>query len=295
LEELHVNTLRVFSICIAVSSIVSSIAAAPPEIYFQAHRGGLDEVPENTLVALEHAWAIPGAVPEVDIRTTKDGVPVIIHDTTPKRTTNAPADWADKPIREIPFKVLREWDAGLWFDANYAGAQVPSLGEVIVRLKAAPDRQLYIDLKEVDTDQLIGLLKAHEVTDRVIFVHGSPAMCETLSAAWPGARTMTWLSGEPASIKTRFRALAATGFTGVSQIQLHLRPKEGEAPGVYELDQSFLEEAMASATAAGVVLQVRPFVFDPQSIRNLIDLGVHWYVADAPRALREAIEAALAL
>jgi len=281
---------------IALTLCAVSAGAIPPtpDIYFQAHRGGKDEVPENTLPALKHAWSIPGAVPEVDIRTTADGVPIIMHDDTPRRTTNAPAEWADRKVSDIPFDTLRQWDAGSWFGAGYAGTRVPSLDEVLTMLKEKPGRQIYLDLKGIDTAKLIALLKKEEVTDRVIFVHGSPAECEKLSHSWPGARTMTWLSGDPDRIKAHFRALAADGFPGISQIQLHLRPKEGAPPGIYELDPAFLQEAMDSAQKAGGALQVRPFVFDPPALRALTDLGVRWFVADAPKALRAALDQALA-
>lgn len=268
--------------------------AETPALFFQAHRGGLDEVPENTLPALDHAWSIPGAVPEVDIQTTQDGVMVILHDDTPRRTTNAPAEWADRKLAEIPYTEVRTWDAGAWFGQAYAGTPVPTLDAVLEKLKEKPDRQIYLDLKAVDIEALIAKLKAAGVTDRVIFVHGSPEACKRLSGAWPGARTMTWLSGDPARIKGRFRELAREKFDGISQIQLHLRPKEGAGPGEYELDWPFLEEAMKTATDAGVDLQVRPFVFDPPALRALVDLGVRWYVADAPAALRSALDEALA-
>ena len=42
-----------------------SSITAQPQFYFQAHRGAVDEAPENTIVALQHAWTVPGAVPEV--------------------------------------------------------------------------------------------------------------------------------------------------------------------------------------------------------------------------------------
>ena len=51
---------------------------------------------------------------------------------------------------------------------------------------------------------------------------------------------------------------------------------------------------MKTVAETGATLQVRPFVFDTASLRALIDRGIYWYVADAPRALRKDIEAALA-
>lgn len=59
------------------------------------------------------------------------------------------------------------------------------------------------------------------------------------------------------------------------------------------LGDAFLREAVATANAEGVTLQARPFVFNAESLRKLIDMGSHWFVADAPQALREAIDAGL--
>lgn len=277
---------------VCISAIEPAAGAPDSVIYFQAHRGGLEEVPENTLAALTYAWAIPGAVPELDIRTTQDGVPVCIHDETPARTTAAPAEWANKNIRDIPLATLQTWDAGSHFAPHYSGERVPTLAAVLDLLAAVPSRQLYLDLKDVDNRQIIAMLTTREVTEQIIFVHGSPAACLELSQSWSGARTMTWLSGSPERIKTRFRELATTNFAGISQIQLHLQPEEAGVAGRYALGDAFLEEAVTAARSAGVTLQARPFVFDTPSFRALIDRGIHWYVADAPKKMRAAIVAA---
>lgn len=271
------------------------VYGAEPTLYFQAHRGGLEEVPENTLAAMKHAWAIPGAVPEIDIRTTLDGVLVCIHDKTPRRTTQAPEEWADNDIGEIPLATLQAWDAGSYFDPAYAAERVPTLDAVLDMLVTVETRQLYLDLKAVDNRQVIEKLKARKVTEQVIFVHGSPEACKVLSGSWPGARTMTWLSGPPEHIKRRFRALASGGFDGITQIQLHLQPAQKGVPGTYALGEEFLSEAVRTVARSDTTLQVRPFIFDTASLRALIDRGIHWYVADAPRALRSDLDAALTL
>lgn len=53
-----------------------------------AHRGGLGLWPENTLYAFERAARIGVDVMEIDVRQTKDGEIVIIHDETVDRTSN---------------------------------------------------------------------------------------------------------------------------------------------------------------------------------------------------------------
>lgn len=279
----------------ALACVVHLGASETPPVFFQAHRGGIEEAPENTLPAFEHAWRIPGAVPEMDLATTQDGVVILMHDDTPKRTTNAPPPWCDKNISEIPFAEVRTWDAGIKFDAQFAGAKVPILDEVFALMKGHPERQAYFDLKDVDIDALATRIKDAGIERQVIFVHGDAQMCRRLQELYEGARTMTWLSGLPKEIKAKFAELAKDQFLGISQLQFHLRVRKG-GPGInYVLEPEFLAEAVKTARAAGVELQLRPFAFDPPALRGLIDLGVRWYVTDAPKAFAECVQQALAL
>lgn len=265
----------------------------PVRIYFQSHRGGLNEMPENTLPAFEHSWKIPGAVPEMDLRTTKDGVIVCMHDETPKRTTNAPAPWRDMTLREIPFEEVQRWDAGAGFDVKYADTPIPALDQVFEAMQGRPERQAYLDLKDVDLEALVSRIKERGLERQVIFVHGDPEMCLKLQGLYEGARTMTWLSGSPQEMQEKFAELAAVKFRGISQLQFHLRPRRRKPEIVYVLDQAYLAEAVRLTRAAGVDLQLRPFVFSPKSLHGLIALGVHWYVTDEPRAFAASVRKAL--
>ena len=279
---------------LAILCFVAAAAAPAPQVFYQCHRGGLDEVPENTLAALEHAWALPGGVPEVDLSTTSDGVIVLMHDDTPKRTTNAPEPWNSTPLRQIPYEEVRRWDAGSHFSPTYAGERVPQLREVFERMKGRAERQIYLDLKDVDVDALMALIREYGLEKQIIFVHGSPERCLELSKLYPGARTMTWLSGSPDKIRARFNALAEKGFAGISQLQFHLRASQTDPEIIYVFDEAFLKEAVRRTSEHGTALQVRPFEFSPGSLRKLIGLGIHWYVADAPKAFSDCVEKALA-
>jgi len=264
-------------------------SAFPPKIYFQAHRGGLVEVPENTLAAYQHAWDIPGAIPEVDVAVTQDGVMVCIHDDTPERTTTAPEEFKRKPISEIPAAQLHKWDAGVKFDRKYAGEKVPLVTEVFDEMKGRPERQAYLDLKDVDLSKLVALIDGYGLRHQIIFVHGDPKMCVKLQGLYPGARTMTWLSGSPEKIRQRFEELAKEGFTGISQLQFHLKAAATRPEIRYVLDKDFLREAVERTRAANVELQVRPFEFDAKSLQYLTGLGIRWFVADAPKRFADAL------
>ena len=77
---------------------------------------------------------------EVDVRLTRDGVPMIFHDDdTIARTTNGKGLFETHTRAEI-----QSLDAGLWMSPRFAGLRVPTLVEA---LAAAKGGRLYLDLK----------------------------------------------------------------------------------------------------------------------------------------------------
>jgi len=268
------------------------IAYAEGDVYYQAHRGGVLEVPENTLTAYRHAWKFAGAIPEMDIQTTKDNMFVCMHDATPGRTTDAPEPFRNRPIAEITLAELRQWDAGVRFDPRFRGERVPTFEEVLLEMKGRPERQAYLDLKDIDVGRLMAMLDDAGVRGQVIFVHGDPEYLAELSVRYPGVRTMTWIEGSPDQIERKFEALSAGGFRGISQIQFHLRVAKTKPRIEYVLATDFLRRAVSTARARQVELQLRPFAFDARSLRALIRLGVCWFVTDEPQRFDEALRAA---
>ncbi len=97
-----------------------------------AHRGYSAVAPENTLPALAAAVLGGATYVEFDVRTTADGVPVVIHDRTVDRTTDGAGHVWDLTAGEV-----RALDAGSWFSPAYAGARVPLLAEVLDLLRPA--------------------------------------------------------------------------------------------------------------------------------------------------------------
>jgi glycerophosphoryl diester phosphodiesterase len=112
-----------------------------------AHRGGGGRWPHNTLYAFERAAALRVDVLELDIHMTRDGVLVVMHDSTVENTTDGSG-----AIRSMNLKELKALDAGYqWTDDGGAsfpfrnkGIQVPTLQEI---LEAFPGLRLNIDIK----------------------------------------------------------------------------------------------------------------------------------------------------
>ena len=86
-----------------------------------AHRGGGTLAPENTLAGIRYAHARGFRGVEFDVMLAREDVPVLMHDDTLERTTNALGNLADKSAAELALV-----DAGSWRDAQYQGEPVPT-------------------------------------------------------------------------------------------------------------------------------------------------------------------------
>ena len=75
-----------------------------------AHRGASAYAPENTLAAFELAVTQGADALELDVRLSRDGAPVVLHDHTLDRTTNLAG-----PVRGRTLAELRQADAGFRF------------------------------------------------------------------------------------------------------------------------------------------------------------------------------------
>ena len=92
------------------------------------HRGAMRQAPENTLTGIDQA-AREGAIwVEMDVKLTRDGVPILMHDQNLKRTTGLKA-----LVRDTDYRDIRKLDAGQRFDVDFAGEPVPSLQEALAR------------------------------------------------------------------------------------------------------------------------------------------------------------------
>ncbi|GLB61162.1 glycerophosphodiester phosphodiesterase [Cytobacillus sp. NCCP-133] len=93
-----------------------------------AHRGASAYAPENTIASFEKAVELGFDYIELDVRFSKDGHLVVIHDANVKRTTDGKGFVGDLTVKEI-----KKLDAGSWFSSAYEGERIPLLNEVIER------------------------------------------------------------------------------------------------------------------------------------------------------------------
>lgn len=91
-----------------------------------AHRGVPVIAPENTLPSFLAAVEAGASWIELDVRPSRDGALMVIHDASVRRTTDGYG-----AVHELSQGRLRELDAGSWFHPDYAGSRIPTLEEVL--------------------------------------------------------------------------------------------------------------------------------------------------------------------
>lgn len=121
-----------------------------------AHRAYACCQPENTLQAAAAALSAGAGAIEVDVRTTADGVPVLMHDETLDRTTDTSGY-----VRDLPFDVLESANA---CPTTGGFCRIPTLSEVLAQV----DRKalVVLDVKDAWTcDGVRAIALAVDSTD----------------------------------------------------------------------------------------------------------------------------------
>ena len=108
---------------------------------FVAHRGGGTLAPENTLSALRTGTQLGYKMAEYDVKLSRDGVAILMHDAGLERTTNGKGLAGD-----MNFAALATLDAGSWFGLKFAGEPIPTL-EAIARYTQAVGMASNIEIK----------------------------------------------------------------------------------------------------------------------------------------------------
>jgi glycerophosphoryl diester phosphodiesterase len=133
------------------------------------HRGYPQFAPENTLPSFRLAIESGADLVELDYYHSKDGVPVVVHDGTLDRTSDATNRWGGSkiPVAARTVAELLTLDAGSWFDPKYAGTRMPLLNEALDFIQGSGGITL-IERKEGDAATCVKMLRDKSLVNRVI-------------------------------------------------------------------------------------------------------------------------------
>src|SRR5258708_31214286 len=117
-----------------------------------AHRGEHLRHTENTLAAFQAAIDLGADYFELDVRTTRDGKLVLMHDSSVDRTTNGKGEVANMTFDEIRTLEVR------------GGGKVPTFDEALSLAEGTIG--VYVDCKRVSPQDVVDALTRHRMLKR---------------------------------------------------------------------------------------------------------------------------------
>jgi glycerophosphoryl diester phosphodiesterase len=146
-----------------------------------AHRGVPAHVLENTLRSIVQAEASGADAVEFDVRATRDGVPVLLHDRTLERFFGDARAVDSVDLAHVRSLTARSPDGTM--------ASIPTLEEVLDATRI----MLVVDVKTATMLPAIDAMIARRGQYPRIVFNGEPAMAEAVRNAIPQARIlMSW-------------------------------------------------------------------------------------------------------
>ncbi len=171
-----------------------------------AHRGARSLAPENTLAAGRMAAEVGADGWEFDVRMTKDGELILIHDDTLTRTTNVQTVFPNRypwKVNDFTLAEIRQLDAGSWFlekdpfgtiaagDVDveklktYRGEPVPTLEEALrlskghglfvnIEIKAAVSNHFLSHQDQLMVDKVLQLIHELGLASKVLISSFNP-------------------------------------------------------------------------------------------------------------------------
>ncbi len=141
----------------------------PPKngcIYVIAHRGAHQGIPENSLAAYQKAIDLGVDYVEVDIRTTKDGKYVSVHN----RTIDAYVEGKAGEVKDFTLAELKTLDIGKRIGPEWQGTRIPTFEEILDLCKDKCG--IYLDLKAAPISDLVTIIKEKKMVSNVLWCLG---------------------------------------------------------------------------------------------------------------------------
>jgi glycerophosphoryl diester phosphodiesterase len=237
---------------------------APRTFVFCGHRGNMADSPENTLRSFSSAERVGVDEIELDVRVTKDGVLVVIHDRTVERTAATATPHLRTPVEDLTFDELRTVDLG-------HGQRIPTLVETLDSTTAL----LQVEIKAPAAARELALMlstRSNADQARCLVTSFHPLSLSEFSEASPGLPRGTALHVPDLDSNWRDDARRLD----VSTILLNLS----------SLTRALVDEMHDSGYRVGGSL-----LAGPADVRRILELDVDASSSDSPGYARQLLGA----
>ncbi|MGI5869170.1 MAG: glycerophosphodiester phosphodiesterase [Kiritimatiellia bacterium] len=271
------------------------------------HRGGgLLERPDNTLDTFRWCWA-NGSALECDCRRTKDGVGIMLHDATLRRTARGISEaLASKDVStELTWDEIKDIDVGSYLSDAFSHHRIPSIEQVFEAMRGHPTWLCFVDEKGAGPACIADKARAAGVLDQVYYTGASCAKAVEWTEAVPGGKTLLWIGTWPVPAPdhneaelARFEAhfegvmdeVRAGGFRSVSAVSLHsyYNPTANEP---FAPRTSYLRKIIDEFHAHGIPVCSIPFRGGEteEVYFKLFELGCDGFSSDYPSVMFSVI------
>jgi glycerophosphoryl diester phosphodiesterase len=222
------------------------------------HRGAMAYAPENTLASFHEAKKRGATWVEIDVKLTADGVPIVMHDDSLKRTMGVDRLVAETPRAELP-------------------AAVPTFEQAIA---------CFLELG-LGCNVEIKPCEGREAETARVAV-------ETLRRCWPAALPAPLLSSfKDESLKAAHETapeFVRALLVGELGEDWRIRAEAVGAVGMNVGRRKLTAEGALAIKRAGYVLSVWT-VNDPDEARAIVGMGADCIITDAPDVIIRALAA----
>ena len=130
-------------------------------ILVAAHRGAHIGNCENSVLSTKQSIKLGVDIIELDVKVTKDGIPVLMHDGTINRTTNGTGKVSDYTLEELQKFRLKSW-LGILTDEK-----IPTFEQI---LRIAKGKILIdIDLKTDNIEPVVAVVQKTQMQNQVFY------------------------------------------------------------------------------------------------------------------------------
>ena len=277
----------------------------------QVHRGGGKyERPDNTLETFKWCWE-NGSALECDCRKTKDGVGIMLHDGTLKRTARGiTPEMANKKVsEELTWAEIKDVDVGSYLKSlnpaadDFSHHRIPTIEATFAAMKGHPTYLCFVDEKGAGPEYIAQKAREAGVIDQVYYTGQDYGKALDWTRAVPGGKTLIWIGTWPspkhdsadiarfeAHFEKKMDEMRANGFKGVSAVSLHTYydPKAAEP---FVPRAPYLKKIIAEFHAHGIPVCSIPFEGgDTEEVYfKLFDLGCDGFSTDYPSVMFSVI------
>jgi glycerophosphoryl diester phosphodiesterase len=238
------------------------------------HRGACAYAPENTLESIQAAADMGVDWVELDVKLTADDVRIIFHDVNLERVTSGTG-----LVKDSPYSVIQELDAGSWFGDTFINTSIPTLEEAVelitelglgFNLEIKPCVGREIETAQITLDEMTRIWDDH---DKIMISSFSPLSLSTASEMLGGDWAIGYLMHE---LDEHWKKTAE--HLGADTININ-------AYGDF-VSRDFVEDIIDEGY--GILSYT---INDPIKAKELLSWGVDGIFTDVPDVIRDEIYA----